>query len=144
MPTDLHDTANAVRTRVREEKRQQLAIQQAVRQLIRYYKKSGSLADRRRHDRADFIQTVKVRFEDGRELTLLSRDLSTNGIRLIGTQSLLGQKLRVSLPLCDGEEPCCFQVRILWTCRVGDGLFENGGTFVRRLESQSERQANRA
>ena len=68
--------------------------------------------------------------DDQREMSLLSRDLSTTGIRLIGTRSLLGQKVRVLLPRSDSPEPWSFLVRILWTCTVGDNLFENGGSFL--------------
>jgi hypothetical protein len=62
-------------------------------------------------------------------LTLLSRDLSTTGIRLVGTKRLLGQKVRVLIPNGEGA-PLDFLVRILWTCPVGDDLVENGGTFI--------------
>ena len=68
--------------------------------------------------------------DGGRQFTLLSRDLSLTGIRLVGTRRLLGQKVRVSLPQGDGTEACTFVVRILWTCAIGDDLFENGGTFL--------------
>jgi hypothetical protein len=81
---------------------------------------------------------VKVRAEDGRECTLLSRDVSATGIRLIGTRRLLGQKVRVSIPrpgaaTTDSPRAAAgwsFLVRILWTCAVGDDLFENGGAFM--------------
>jgi hypothetical protein len=62
--------------------------------------------------------------EDGREFTLLSRDLSASGIRLIGTRRLLGQRIKVRIGALD------FQVRVLWACPVGDDLVENGGTFL--------------
>ncbi len=78
----------------------------------------------------DFVQTVAVRTEDGEEFTLLSRDLSATGIRLVGTRRLLGHKVHVLVPRPDGEPPYDFLVRILWTCAVGDGLFENGGAFL--------------
>jgi PilZ domain len=120
----------AVSQRLREEQRHQRAVRTIIRQLIRHYKKSASHLDRRRQDRIDYLQQVKVLTEDDRELGLLSRDLSPNGIRLIGTRSLLGQKVRVLMPQPDGDEPWCFTVRVLWTCAVGDGLFENGGTFL--------------
>ena len=73
---------------------------------------------------------VQAQSEDGREFTLLSRDLSTTGIRLIGTRSLLGQKIRLRIPRTDDGGPWYFLVRILWTCAVGDDLYENGGLFV--------------
>jgi hypothetical protein len=122
-----------VSARAREEQTHQRAIHATVRQIIRQYRQSAAQLDRRRQGRVDFVQPVKTLSEDGRERTLLSRDLSLSGIRLVGTRSLLGQKLRVLVPRADGAEPCCFVVRILWTCAVGDDLFENGGTFVEVL-----------
>ena len=76
------------------------------------------------------MQSVSVQTEDGRQTTLLSRDLSPTGIRLIGPRSLLGQKVRVVLPIGEGDGPLTFMVRILWAAAIGDELFENGGTFV--------------
>jgi hypothetical protein len=122
--------------RMREEKRHQRAVHLTVRQLIREYRKSHALADRRQQGRADFIQPVKVRLDNQRELAVLSRDLSETGIRLIGTQSLLGQKVEVVIPRANGEEPYCFLTRVLWTCSVGDGLFENGGNFLEMVENR--------
>jgi len=121
---------NAVSPRLREEQSQQERIQRTARRLIRQHKQSASEVERRGQDRIDFIQPIKVQTEDHREHTLLSRDLSTSGIRLIGTRSLLGQKVRVLLPQEDQEEPCVFLVRVVWTCAIGDDLFENGGTFL--------------
>jgi hypothetical protein len=115
--------------RVRQEQEHQRNIHQAVRQLIRQHRAAG-LVERREQDRIDFIQPIRVRTEDDREFSLLSRDLSATGIRLIGTQRLLGQKVRVLIPQPESSTPWNFLVRILWTCAVGDGLFENGGTFV--------------
>ncbi|HLJ96584.1 MAG TPA: PilZ domain-containing protein [Gemmataceae bacterium] len=127
-----------VSPRMREEKRHQRAIHLTVRQLIREYKKTHALGDRRQQGRADFIQPVKVRIENQRELAVLSRDLSETGIRLIGTQSLLGQKVEVVIPRSNAGEPYCIRTRILWTCSVGDGLYENGGTFLEMVENRVE------
>jgi hypothetical protein len=128
----------AVSPRLELEQNQQRLVQRALRQLIRQYKTEASRLDRRQNGRIDFIQPVKVRTEDGRERTLLSRDISTVGIRLIGTRSLLGQKVRVLIPRGEQEEPRCFVVRILWTCAIGDDLFENGGTFLEMVVPQPE------
>jgi PilZ domain len=114
--------------------RQQDTIHHAVRGLIRQYRKEHDQQERRRRARIDFLQPVKVRADDDRELTLLSRDLSETGIRLISTQSFLGHKLWVELPPTQDGRVARFVVRILWTCSVGDGLFENGGTFLEMLE----------
>lgn len=119
-----------VSTRVAQAESRQRGIQQAVRQLIREYRKSGGRLDRREEDRVDFIQPVKVLTEDKQELTLMSRDLSATGIRLIGTRRLLGQKVHVLVPGAEGSGPWSFLVRILWTCAVGTDLVENGGTFL--------------
>ncbi len=104
---------------VRQAQTHQEEIRRAVRLLIRQHKAASSQEERRCQDRLDFIQPVKVRTEDNREFTLLSRDLSSSGIRLVGTRSLLGQKVRVSFPPVAEGPPCHFVVRILWTLRRG-------------------------
>jgi hypothetical protein len=119
-----------VTERVRQEQSNQRDIHRAVRELTHQYRAAAGREERREQDRVDFIQQVKVRTEDQREFTLLSRDLSGTGIRLIGTRRFLGQKLRVQIPGADSAQPWSFVVRILWTCAVGDDLFENGGTFL--------------
>jgi hypothetical protein len=119
-----------VSARVAREQSQQRDIERAVRRLIRQHQGAAAGVERREQDRVDFIQPVQVRTEDGREFTLLSRDLSATGIRLIGTRRFLGQKLWVHIPQPGSTLPCAFLVRILWTCPVGDDLVENGGTFL--------------
>lgn len=121
--------AAAVSPNLQRTQDQQRAIQKSVRGLIRHYRSASRDEERRKSDRMDFILPVQVRTEDNRQFTLLSRDLSTTGIRLVGTKRLLGQKVRVTLPRGD-KEPCTLLVRILWTCAVTDDLFENGGTFL--------------
>lgn len=128
-------TAPAVSDRLRQEQSQQARIQQAIHALIERHRAAAGTGERRSQDRIDFIQPVKVQTEDGRERTLLSRDLSTTGIRLLGGRGLLGQKVCVYLPR-EGAEPCGFVVRILWTCAIGDDLFENGGTFLELLSDE--------
>jgi hypothetical protein len=104
-------------------------IERAVGGLIQQYRSRAARQERRRQDRVDFIQPVTVWTEDGGELTLLSRDLSLNGVRLISSSSLLGQKIHVLLPV-DGDDPYHFFVRVVWSYAVGDGLFENGAMFL--------------
>ncbi|HEV8060429.1 MAG TPA: PilZ domain-containing protein [Gemmataceae bacterium] len=116
--------------------RQRRVVNAAVKELIRQYKHSHASEERRRQGRVDFLQTVKVRLENNRELTVLSRDLSVDGIRLVGTSSLLGQKIQVIMPQPDQKESLNLRVRILWTCAVGDGLFENGGSFLEVVEGE--------
>jgi hypothetical protein len=116
-----------------DQERQQRDIQRIVREIVRRHRAENAAPERRRQSRTDFIQPVKVVTEDQRTLTLLSRDISSLGLCLIGTRSLLGQKVRVEVPIgdADGNEGAVsFVVRILWTCAIGDDLFENGGSFL--------------
>ena len=99
----------------------------AVDEVLRFYQ-SNRASERRGQGRVDFVQLVRVTGEDGEEFTLLTRDLSATGMRLLGTRRLLGQKLRVRVPSEAGE--VAFVLRVLWTCAVGDDLVENGGSFV--------------
>lgn len=119
-----------VSDRVRREQTQQRDVIKVIRQLIRAHRKEAKEFERRGEDRYDFVQTVKVITEDERELTLISRDLSSTGIRLVGTHRLLGQKVCVQIPRPACDEPYTFIVRILWTCAVGEDLVENGGSFL--------------
>lgn len=124
-----HYVSAARRESARERQRQ--AMRRVVRGIIRRHR-AAQQVERRGQDRIDFIQAVRVLTEDQRELHLLSRDLSTTGIRLIASRSLLGQKVRVLLS--EGDESCSLVVRVLWTCAVGDDLYENGGMFLERDE----------
>jgi len=119
---------DALSPRLQKEHAKQQAIMKAIKKLIRIHKNRGKVNERRGHARIDFVHPVKIRTEDGKEFGLMSRDLSATGVRLLGTKRLLGQKVQVELP--DGEMPCRLLVRILWTCAVGDDLFENGGSFT--------------
>jgi hypothetical protein len=105
-------------------------INKAVRRIIRHYKKLANNGERRDEGRLDFVQPVVVETEEGKVLNLLSRDLSESGIRLVGTQRLLGMKVLVKIPDSQGGSPIEVWTRILWTCEVGDNLFENGGRFL--------------
>jgi len=116
--------------RLQKEQDQQRVIQKAIRQLIKRHKEAAKKVDRRGQTRVDFIQPIKVVSEDGKAFALLSRDISPTGIRLLGTKRLLGQKVNIDIPLGDDSPPCRLLVRILWTCAVGDDMFENGGTFL--------------
>jgi hypothetical protein len=130
----------AVSARAQEEQQHQQRIRAAVSQLVSRQRASATQVERREQDRVEFVQPVRVRTEDGREFTLLSRDLSAAGIRLVGTRRLLGQKVRVTIPAPEepaAGPPVCFVVRILWTCAVGDDLFENGGTFLDALPEEA-------
>jgi len=119
--------------RVQQEHDQQRAIQKVIRKLIKAHRNRNKQDERRGQARIDFILPVKVRLEDTQEFKLMSRDLSATGVRLLGTKRLLGQKVQLELPGEDGAPLCRLVVRILWTCAVGDDLFENGGSFVELL-----------
>ncbi len=120
---------STVSARLFQAQQQQRRIDKAIRKLIRRHRADVKLRERRGQIRSDFIEPVKVRTDDGKIWNLISRDLSTTGIRLLGTKQLLGQKVQVEVPLPD-DEPLLLTVRILWTCAVGDDLFENGGNFL--------------
>jgi hypothetical protein len=106
----------------------------AVETMIKRFKQwqeQASQENRRQQERTAVSLTVQVQDEDGQEFDVLSRDLSTTGIRLLSNRSLLGHKVRVTLPPNEDEpEPVSLWVRVLWTSTVGEGLFENGGTFL--------------
>jgi hypothetical protein len=118
-----------VSARLFQERVQQQAIEKAIRKVIRQHRAALRQRERRGQVRSDFIQPVKVHTDSGAICNLVSRDLSTTGIRLLGTVQLLGQKVKVELPQ-GADTPLLLTVRILWTCAVGDGLFENGGSFL--------------
>jgi hypothetical protein len=122
---------DALSPRLQKEHLQQQQIVKVIKRLIKDHKIRSKTDERRGQARVDFIQPVKIRTEDGKEFGLMSRDLSATGVRLLGTKRLLGQKVQLELP--NGDAPCKLLVRILWTCAVGDDLFENGGTFVELL-----------
>lgn len=115
--------------RVMAEQANREAIRAAVLRLVEQERAAQERTERREQGRIDFIHPVQVLTEDNRTLTLLTRDLSATGIRLLSGQRLLGQKIHVLVPLSDGGT-LDFYVRILWTCPVGDDLIENGGTFL--------------
>lgn len=123
-----HNVA-AVSPRLHQEQEQQRIIAKAIKSIIKEHKDALKERERRGQIRVDFIQPVKVRTEDGSEFTLLSRDISPTGIRLLGTKRLLGHKITVTLTLRDGP-PLVLVARILWTGAIGDDLFENGGNFL--------------
>jgi hypothetical protein len=121
---------NTVSPSLQKEQDQQRTIQKVIKQILKQHKTAAKQNERRGQNRIDFIQPVKVVAEDGKVLALLSRDLSPTGIRILGTKQLLGQKVRLEISAGADVPPCRILTRILWTCAVGDGLFENGGSFI--------------
>jgi hypothetical protein len=127
---------DAYSPRLEQERAQQQVIQKAIRVIIKEHRARHRQDERRGDARIDFIQPVKVQTEDGKEYNLLSRDLSVTGARLLGPHRLLGQKVYLLLPQNQGQTPCRLLMRILWTCAVGDNLFENGGNFLQLVEEE--------
>lgn len=121
--------AAAVSARLFEEQAQRRLIEKQIRKMIRAHRAALKQRERRGQTRTDFIQPVRVTTDDGKVWNLLSRDLSPTGIRLLGVKQLLGQKVHIELSL-EHAEPLVVTARILWTCSVGDDLFENGGNFL--------------
>lgn len=114
---------------LRLEQARQHEVEKVVRELVRLQQQSRK-ADRRAEGRADFIQPVLVVEENGESFTVLTRDLSPRGIRLLSSRQLVGRKLRVHINPPDEEGAWIFEVRILWTSQVADGLFDNGGALL--------------
>jgi hypothetical protein len=114
---------------LRLEQARQNEVEKAVRRLIRQARQSRK-ADRRAEGRVDFIQQVQVIDESGQSFTVLTRDLSPRGIRLLSSRQLVGHKLRVHITPTNEEGPLVFEVRILWTAQAADGLFDNGGALL--------------
>jgi hypothetical protein len=104
-------------------------IRKAVYQVVGEYRKTAGQKERREDDRIAYFQPVKIELPDGRSHEVLTRDISSSGMRLLGSRDLLGQKVRVLIPRLEGP-PFVFVTRIVWTCRVGDDLYENGGMFL--------------
>jgi hypothetical protein len=124
----------AISPRLSQQQSQQQVVFHAIRELVRKHQASSAEGDRRKLDRLDFVHPALVKTADNQEYRFLSRDLSPTGIRLLGNRSLLGQRVHVQLAPAHGAKPFTFVVRILWSCVVGDGLFENGGGFLGMTE----------
>lgn len=124
----------AVSPRQHQELEQQRAIAKVIKSLIKEHKDAVKERERRGQIRVDFIHPVKVQTEDGKEMLLMCRDISTTGIRLIGTQRLLGHKVKITISPKTSAAVTMI-VRILWTCAVGDDLYENGGNFLEMVRS---------
>jgi hypothetical protein len=122
---------------LREQQSQRQRVANAVRDILRRHRATAADRERREAERTDYVQSVQAHTEDGRQLNLLTRDLSPTGIRLLSSRGLLGQKLRLTLPAAGKSSGPRLAVRILWTCAVGDELFENGGTFLELLPEEA-------
>jgi hypothetical protein len=124
---------HTVSERSQEERSQQQAIYGVIRQIIQHHRRQARSHDRRNQERIEFVQPIRVEAEDGRVFNVLSRDLSPTGMRLISTRSFLGHKLRINVPTGVAGAFWTFAIRVLWTCAIGDNLYENGGVFLEVL-----------
>ncbi|MCS7166842.1 MAG: PilZ domain-containing protein [Gemmatales bacterium] len=120
--------------RLREEERQ-LHIRALLQGLVQTHRRSQLHEERRAADRIEVVWPVTLTLEDGTIHRALTRDISVSGIRFLSNRSLLGQKVLASIKMHD-QEPHLFSVRILWTCQVADGLYENGGTVIEIVKSE--------
>lgn len=118
-------------TRLREEERQ-LHVRALLQALLEQHKRTHHREERRAADRMEAIWPITLILEDGSVHRAVTRDISAAGIRLLGSKSLLGQRIIARLTLQPGQEHV-FAVRILWTCEAGDQLYENGGTVLEVL-----------
>lgn len=108
-------------------------IHQAVHELVSEYRQVVDQQERREADRITFLTPVRLYTANGGSHEVLTKDISSSGLRVLGSRDLLGQKIRVRIPRPDGDD-YVFVVRIVWTCRVGDELYENGGMFLELAE----------
>src|SRR5207245_1746160 len=68
------------------------------RAILRRHRTTTAQRERREAERTDYVHPGQAQTEDAPRLNLLTRDLSPSRIRLLSTRSLLGQKLRLTLP----------------------------------------------
>ncbi|GBD35923.1 hypothetical protein HRbin36_01038 [bacterium HR36] len=122
--------------RLHEEERQ-LHVRALLQALIDSCKRSQHHVERRSADRVEVYWPVTLTLEDGTAHRAVTRDISVSGIRFLGSRSLLGQRIVVRLTLNNGHEHV-FSVRILWTCEVGDSLYENGGSVLQVLSPDTK------
>jgi hypothetical protein len=113
----------------KEQEQRFLAIREAVHALAEHFKQESARHERREADRITFVHPVTIRLPTGEPHHAITKDLSASGIRLIGTRDLLSQKVEVTLKPTNAQ-PVTFAVRVVWTHRVGDDLYENGGVFM--------------
>jgi hypothetical protein len=120
-----------LRARIREGHRHLQGVKRAARTLIRTYKAASVHIERRNHRRINFILPVQVISTNGKTHQMVTQDISLNGVRVIGSQSLRGQKARVLMPNIDhGGGQWLFTVHFLWSSTIGDHLVESGGIFL--------------
>jgi hypothetical protein len=126
---------NRLRGRVRNDLKRQRRLQREIGQLIRQYRKVSVPVERRQSPRIALVRPIQVETDQGRQLNLISSDLSLKGIRLIGTQPLQGQTVLIRIPHPSQSSVFRrFRVHMLWSVQVGDDLYESGGVFLELLD----------
>lgn len=124
-------------SRLQLEQKQLRMVKETLDWLIGSQQEAEEPEDRRKEERAAFVRHVRVLTEDEQELTVVSQDLSSSGIRLVTDRSLLGRKIHLSLPRPnDKESPIVIAARILWSFAIADGLYKNGGAFLELISPQ--------
>lgn len=118
--------------RLVKQKSSQDAIRSAVESLMENTSVLPVDNNRRQETRHNFPFPIQAQSEDGENFTVLGRDLSSTGIRIVSGKSLLGRKLVLCLKNSTNhfDREISLLTRIVWTESVGDGLYENGGTFL--------------
>jgi hypothetical protein len=120
-----------VRNRVREGHQNLESVKRATRGLIRQYKASNVQHERRTQRRIHFILPVMVVTDDGNKHQVVTQDISLNGVRIIASVELRGQKALIFMPSFDrGDGQWAYTVQFLWSSKIGDNLIENGGIFL--------------
>jgi len=120
-----------LRARIRQGHRHLKDVKRAARTLIRTYKAASVHIERRHHHRINFILPVQVVSPNGKTHHVVTQDISLNGVRVIGSHALRGQKVRVLMPSIDhGGGQWLFTVHFLWSSTIGDNLVESGGIFL--------------
>ena len=74
-------------------------IERAVRRLVRQYKAASDRIERREHGRTHFIRQVKAVADNGRDYTVLTRDISLSA----RSQSACPMSRRLILPIGDSR-----------------------------------------
>jgi hypothetical protein len=67
--------------------------------------------------------------DDG-EFSALLGNGSSGSIRLMAESIMVGRKIRVAMVRPDSREYLVWTVRVLWTVRLRDGLYENGAAIL--------------
>jgi hypothetical protein len=125
-----------MRVRLRLNQRHQEQVHRSVRWVIRQQRKAEAVANERRtQKRVLFNRPIAVQTDDQRIFHVVTRDISLSGIRLVADRCLQGQKLRVWITFPEaGGQTVGLRVAILWSARVGDQLFENGGLILDKID----------